>query len=310
MRPPFAKTLIFALLLLFAAGCRAGASSTANDRVTVIILTPTPVHSASPTRLAPPTATGGPVASPTIDWSQVTLLPLHSPEPTSPVSPIQTVAPTEQSEAMVPDVLTEKDVHLLAAGRPPFSLSDVEVSLGRILLPLDLLDLAPDASFQVTSLPIEGFTSWRFLTFDIPTPAEGDLGAIVRAPIGGTVLEGTMQMVNDQTVSTVSIDHPLDNDQLIRATLVYSGTIDPLYMMGQEVQVGDVLFRLTRDTGRLNTLGSNPIPGGATFTLHASIDSIVRQESGVETLKFLRGISLTPAGFARQEYGLIISPVN
>ena len=117
-------------------------------------------------------------------------------------------------------------------------------------------------------------------------------------------------MVNDQTASTVSIDHLLDDGQLIRITLVYSGTIDPLYMMGQEVQVGDVLFRLTRDTGRLSSLGNTPIPGATTFTLHASVDSVVRQESGVETLKFVRGISLTPASFIRQEDGLIISPVD
>jgi hypothetical protein len=67
---------------------------------------------------------------------------------------------------------------------------------------------------------------------------------------------------------------------------------------------------LTQDTGRVETLGSTLVLGGATMTLHASIDTINRPPSGVEELVFLRGINLTPAGFLRDDKGLIISPVN
>ena len=51
---------------------------------------------------------------------------------------------------------------------------------------------------------------------------------------------------------------------VICATFVYSGTIEPLYVLGQQVQAGEVIFRLTRDTGRFDTLGSTPIPGEVT----------------------------------------------
>ena len=190
----------------------------------------------------------------------------------------------------------------------PFELNDTEISLGRLVLPVGLLDL--EGEYSVCSIPVKGYPSWRFLAFDLPLPAEGELGALIRAPFDGEVVAGTMQMINDQIARTVSIDHDLGDDQWVRATMVYSGTIEPLFMMGQRVKAGEVLFRLTGDTGRLGALGDTTIPSGATLSLHVSIDTLTRQASGVESLKFLRGVSLTPAGFLRDEQGLIISPTN
>jgi hypothetical protein len=175
---------------------------------------------------------------------------------------------------------------------------------------VDLIDLAEMGSFSVRSIPIENYPNWRFIAFDLPSLPAGELGAVVRAPISGQVMGGTMQMINNETATVINVDHALGEEQLLRATFVYSGTIEAYFVMGQQVDAGEALFRLTRDTGRVETLGDTLILGGATLTLHAAIDTVNRQPSGIEELVFLRGVSLTPAGFLRDENGMIISPVN
>ena len=286
----FARLLVLIAWLMLTAGCQSGPADGRPDYPVTII---------PPAGTLSPTPSPKPGASPTLDWGQVTLLPLKTPD-TSP-------EPTEQPGRAVPDPLTEANPDFMAAGRPPFTLSDAEISLGRLALPVDLSRAGP---FRVQSIAVENYPNWRFLAFDLPLPAAGELGPVVRAPISGQVMGGTMQMVNEQVAQTVSVDHSLGQGQLLRATLVYTGAIEPLFVMGQQVRAGEALFRLTRDTGRLDTLGSTPIPGGAVMTLHASIDSVIQQDSGVEALKFLRGVSLTPGGLLRDEEGRIISPVN
>lgn len=289
-------TLIFVLLL--AAACQSGVrSGTPDYPVTIIASTgvPTtarPQPSPQPLEIAPGS---------TLDWQKVTLLPLPTAEPSSEAM---------QADRAVPDPLTEADLDLLTAGQPPFALSSREISLGWVVLPVDLFQVAEMGPFTIQSIPVEDYPDWRFLAFDLPLPEAGELGVVVRAPISGMVMGGTMQMINDELAQTVSVDHSLSEGQLLRATLVYTGMIEPLFVVRQEVQAGEVLFRLTQDTGRIHTLGSTSIPGGATMTLHASIDTVIRQPSGVDALKFLRGVSLTPAGFLKDDGELVISPVN
>ncbi len=293
-------TLIFVLLL--AAACQSGVrSGTPDYPVTIIASTgvpttaqPQPSH--QPQELIPGS---------TIDWQKVTLLPLPTAEPSS-----EAMEARAQADRTVPDPLTEADLDLLTAGQPPFALSSREISLGWVVLPVDLFQVAEMGAFRIQSIPVDDYPEWRFLAFDLPIPEAGELGVVVRAPISGMVMGGTMRMVSDEVAQTVSVDHSLSEGRLLRATLVYTGTIEPLFVARQEVQAGDVLFRLTRDTGRIHTLGSTPIPGGATMTLHASIDTVNRQPSGVDALKFLRGVSLTPAGFLKDEAELVVSPVN
>jgi hypothetical protein len=247
------------------------------------------------------------VSSPTLDWSQITLLPLPTDLPSE--RSVENQAPSDTLRR-IPDPFTEVHRDLLVADSIPRQLTDAEISLGRLVLPVSLhLVQTP---FRVQSVEIDGFPGWSFLAFDLALPASGELGPTVRAPWGGVVMPGTMRMINDQTVQTLSVDHPLSDEQLLRATFVYSGTIQPLYVLGQQVKAGEVLFRLTRDTGRLTVLGSTPIalPAGAVLTLHASIDTVTTQASGTESLRFLRGVGLTPEGFLRDEQGLVISPVN
>jgi len=292
-------------VLLLAAGCQSkSADSTPDYPVTAI--PPAATTRSTPTLFVLPTDPAAPAGSPTVDWGQVTLLPLRTPEAEQ--DDATTESPPSQNPDTIPDPFTDAHLDLLAPGQAPFELGETEISLGRLVLPVDLLQF--DDPFSMQSHPIENYPGWNFLAFDLPLPAAGELGALVRAPFDGEVLAGSMQMLNDETVSTVSVDHILSEDQLIRATFVYSGPVELLFVMGQPVKAGEVLFRLTRDTGRVNTLGSTPIPKGATLTLHASVDTVIEQESGVQSLRFLRGVSLTPSGLLRDEDGLIISPSN
>lgn len=297
MRNRILTALLLTTLTLLV--CCQPSAGTSTPDYPVTVLRPADTATARPTASSTPEQ----VNSPTFDWGIVTLLP----DPES--APTATVEATGVASGVVPDPLTEADLALLAPGRGPFEIGDVEASLGRILLPVDLLAVSEQGAFQVTSIPVDNHPNWRFLAFDLPQLEKDQLGEVVRAPIGGLVMDGTMQMVNDQIVQTISIDHPIGDNQVLRATLVYSGSVELLNVM-QQVETGQVLFRLTHDTGRLETLGSTPIPGGATMTLHMSIDSVTAQESGVETLKFLRGVSLTPAGFLKDEQGELISPTD
>ncbi len=252
---------ILAVLTLLTAGCQARQrNSTPDYPVTVIPPADTPI----PTQRPPAMMTPEPVYSPTFDWSNVTLVPLPSEEAPEEGTP----APTPPPQRSAPDPFTQNDLDLLASEQYPFEMTDAEISLGRLVLPVDLLGLA-GMSFRLQSVPVVDQPGWRFLAFDLPLPTGDGLGALVRAPISGQVMAGTMQMINNEMVETISIDHPLGDDQMLRATFVYSGTIEPLYMIQQQVKAGEVLFRLTRDTGRLALLGNTPIPGGATLTLHA-----------------------------------------
>lgn len=287
------------LILTLLGGCQSGTAARTPD-YPVTIIPPVGI----PTLPMTPPVTSEPVGSPTFQWDAVTLLPPRTPEASAEV-PARTPELAPQ-----PGLLTEADLGLLVAGRHPFSLSDVEISLGRMVLPVDLLSLAQHGPFTVRSIPFENDPSWQFLAFTLPLPRPGELGPIVRAPISGEVMAGTFHMINEQTVQVVNIDHPLSRDQLLRATLVYTGTIEPLFVMNQQVDAGEALFRLTRDSGRVDSLGNTPIPEGATLTLHASIDTITPQPSGVEKLDFLSAVSLTTAGFLRDEDGFIISPVD
>jgi hypothetical protein len=288
----FVAFLVISLLV----GCRSEAPTAAPDYPVTVVTTNTPTSA--------PTAT--PVVTPTAGWSEVTLLP----PPSAPAEENSEASggQAEQPDGKIPDPLTDADLALLTPAEGPYVMSDTELTLGRLLLPVDLL--AADGPFRVTSIAIENYPGWHFLAFDLPLPADADLGLVVRSPMSGQVMPGTMQMLNEQTMNTVSIDHPLEEGLLLRATLVYSGTIDPFFSMGQQVQVGEALFRLTRDTARVDALGDTLIPNGAVLTLHASIDTVVRQESGVDSLKFLRGVSLTPAGFIQDDDGRILSPTN
>jgi hypothetical protein len=280
VRHPFLIALLVASLVV---GCRSEPSATTPDYPVTVI-----------TREATtPASTATPVATPTVGWDEVTLLP-----PSTTETGEEGEAAEEQAEApdgAIPDPLTDANLDLLASAEGPYTLSDTELTLGRLLLPVDLL--AADGPFQVTSIAIQNYPGWRFLAFDLPLPADGDLGLVIRSPMSGQVMPGTMQMLNERTVNTVSIDHPLEEGLLLRATLVYSGTIDPFFSMGQQVKAGEAL-------------GNTPIPNSAVLTLHASIDTVIQQESGVDSLKFLRGVSLTPAGFIRDDDGRILSPSN
>jgi hypothetical protein len=305
---PAVSVLLVLLALLLSSGCQAEPKNGTPDYPVTII---PPATTSVATEIPPPSWTPEALQSPTIDWGQVTLLPLRTPEPDSTDSstePAEQVSPTHP--LTIPDPLTELDVDLLAPGSYPFTLADAEISLGRMALPVDLIDLAEMGSFSVRSIPIENYPNWRFIAFDLPSPPAGELGAVVRAPISGQVMGGTMQMINNETATVINVDHALGEEQLLRATFVYSGTIEAYFVMGQQVDAGEALFRLTRDTGRVETLGDTLILGGATLTLHAAIDTVNRQPSGIEELVFLRGVSLTPAGFLRDENGMIISPVN
>jgi hypothetical protein len=289
---------IILLVALLTAGCRSDQPAATPD-YPVTVVTTNPPEPAS-------TATSTPVATPTLGWDQVTLLP-------PPVAETEDKAEEANGQAKaldgtIPDPLTDADSALLAAAGGPFTLNDTELTLGWILLPVDLL--AAGGSFRVASVAVDDYPGWRFLAFDLPLPADGDLGLVIRSPMSGQVMPGTMQMLNERIANTISIDHPIEDGLLLRATFVYSGTIDPFFSMGQQVEAGEALFRLTRDSDRVNTLGNTPIPDGAVLTLHASIDTVVKQESGVDSLKFLRGVSLTPAGFIRDDDGRILSPIN
>lgn len=305
---PFARILAALIALLLVPACQSNSQKGSPDYpVTIIPPAARPVT----TELPPPSWTPEPRYSPTLDWGQVTLLPGRTPDPPSAdtsTEPLEEASATEP--VAVPDPLTEADLDLLAPGHYPFTLQDAEISLGRVALPVDLIDLAEMGPFSVRSIPIEGYPSWRFIAFDLPLPPAGDLGAVVRAPISGQVMGGTMQMINNEKATVINVDHSLGEEQLLRVTFVYSGTIEPLFVMGQEVEAGEVLFRLTRDTGRVEILGDTLILGGATMTLHAAIDTVNRQPSGIEELVFVRGVSLTPAGFLRDKEGLIVSPAN
>jgi hypothetical protein len=302
------SSLVILTLLLLAAGCRSDvADSTPDYPVTVIPPAPT----ATATRTASPVPpTPEPSATPTLDWGAVTLLPPRTSEPEPETSAEPTPEPPAGPMPTVPDPLTEANLDLLVSGGRPFTLNDAEISLGRVVLPVDLISLAQAGPFSIRSIPIEGYPNWRFLAFSLPLPETGELGAVVRAPIDGVVMAGTMQMINNERARVVTIDHELGEEQLVRASLVYTGTIEPLFVMGQQVEAGDVLFRLTRDTARLETLGDTIILGGATLTLHVAIDTVNRPPSGIEELIFLRGVSLTPGSFLKDRNGLIISPVN
>jgi hypothetical protein len=306
-RHPVASLLTIALLLL-TAGCRSEvAGGTPDYPVTVIPPAPTvlPTETASP--VPPPPE---PSATPTLDWGAVTLLPPRTSEPEPEASAEPSREPPAGPMPTIPDPLTEANLDLLVSGGRPFTLSDAEISLGRVVLPVDLIGLAPEGPFSIRSIPVEGYPDWRFLAFSLPLPEAGELGAVVRAPIDGVVMGGTMQMINNERARVVTVDRGLGEEQLLRASLVYTGTIEPLFVMGQEVEAGEVLFRLTRDTGRLQVLGDTIILGGATLTLHVAIDTINRPPSGIEELVFLRGVSLTPGSFLKDRDGLIISPTN
>lgn len=303
------RALATIAVLSLTVGCRADpADSTPDYPVTIIMPEPT----RPPTQPVPTPSESAPEASatPTLDWGAVTLLAPHTTEP-EPEEPAEVSPELHVGEPLpVPDPLTEAMVDLLGAGSGPYALSDAEISLGRVLLPLDLIALSQEGPFSVRSIPIDGYADWRFLAFSLPLPEDGELGAVVRAPIDGLVWDGMMQMLNNQTVRAVNVDHDLGEGQLVRASLVYTGTIEPLFVMRQTVEAGEVLFRLTRDTGRLEALGSTIIVGGATLTLHMSIDKVTSSQSGIEGLTVLRGVSLTPAGLLRDRDGLIISPAN
>lgn len=293
--------LVVALLVTLLAGCRADQPTTTPDYPVTVLARDTPS--------LVPTDTASPVTSTTPGWDDVTLLPLPTAaEENQNEMETQIDDQATTAEGAIPDPLTDTHLALLTAGKGPYSLGDTELTLGRLLLPVDLL--AGDEPFEIASIPIQDYPGWRFLAFDLPLPAAGELGLVIRSPISGVVMPGTMQMLNDRIVSTVSIDHPLEEGLLLRATLVYSGTIDPFFVMGQQVEAGEALFRLTHSSGRVDTLGSTLIPNGAVLTLHASIDTVVTQESGVTSLKFVRGVSLTPAGFMRDSDGRILSPGN
>jgi hypothetical protein len=310
-RRPICSLIVITLLLL-TAGCRSDtAEGTPDYPVTVIPPAPTvlPTQTASPVPPSPEAS-----ATPTLDWSAVTLLPPRTsetePEASAEMSPEPSPEPPAGPMPTIPDPLTEANLDLLVPGGRPFTLSDAEISLGRVVLPVDLISLVQGGPFSIRSIPVEGYPAWRFLAFSLPLPETGELGAVVRAPIDGVVMWGMMQMINNQRARVVNIDHALGEEQLLRASLVYTGTIEPLFVWEQEVEAGDVLFRLTRDTGRLETLGDTIILGGATLTLHVAIDKINRPPSGIEELVFLRGVSLTPGSFLKDRDGLIISPVN
>ncbi len=296
-------------VLILTAGCRGDVPEGTPDYPVTVIAPHATMPSTQPT-LSPASPSPEPSATPTLDWDAVTLLPPRTietdPEAQVEVSP----EPQEGDRLVVPDPLTEGSLELLAAATGPYTLSDAEISLGRVLLPLDLIAVSQQGPFTVRSIPVENYPDWRFLAFSLPLPQDGELGAVVRAPIDGVVWDGMMQMVNGQTVRAVNIDRELGEGQLVRASLTYTGTIEPLFVMRQSVEAGDVLFRLTRDTGRLELLGSTIILGGATLTLHVSIDMITSSASGIEELTVLRGTSLTPASFVRDQQGLVISPTN
>jgi len=289
--------IIILLVTPLMTGCRSAEPAPAPDYPVTVVTgeMPTPA----------PTATSTPVTNPTPGWDEVTLLP-------PPTARAEEATITDDGarpvEGTIPDPLTDAHLALLAAGERPVAIGDTELTLGRLLLPVDLL--AVEGSFRVASIAVRGYPGWRFLAFDLPLPPDGELGVVIRSPMSGEVMPGKMQMLNNRTVSTVSIDHPLGDDLLLRATFVYSGTIDPFFVMHQQVEAGDALFRLTRDSGRVDTLGDTPIPNGAVLTLHASIDSVVHQASGVESLKFLRGVSLSPAGLIRDADGRLLTPGN
>jgi hypothetical protein len=289
--------IIIVLVAPLVVGCRSAEQAPTPDYPVTV------VTGEAPTRA--PSATPTPVTNPTPGWDEVTLLP---PPTAKAEDEMTTDGEAQISEGTIPDPLTDAHLALLAASEGPFVLGDTELTLGRLLLPVDLL--AVEGSFEVASIAVKNYPGWRFLAFDLPLPPAGELGLVIRSPMSGQVMPGTMQMLNDRTVSTISIDHPLDDGLLLRATFVYSGTIDPFFAMGQQVEAGEALFRLTRDGGRVDTLGDTPIPNGAVLTLHASIDTVVQQASGVESLKFLRGVSLTPAGLIRDPDGRILSPGN
>ncbi|MEN8098159.1 MAG: hypothetical protein ABFQ89_03720 [Chloroflexota bacterium] len=239
--------------------------------------------------------------TPTAIWENVTLLP--------PKEEVQVTKPAvETATGVVEDPFTNEHSDILTPGAPPYQLNDAEISLGRILLPINLGAIS--GPFRVASIEVQDQPGWRFLAFDVPLPLGVELGSVVRAPFGGQVLAGSMRMINDQLVSTINIDRPIEDNKVIRAAFVYSGTIEFLVTPPQTVETGDAIFRVTRDTGRVSTLGNTSIPGGATFTLHASIDEMEKSEDGMETLSFLRGVSLMPSGWLTDAEGRIISPAE
>ena len=294
--------MVAALLAL--TGCNSNTADGAPDYPVTILPSDAPGQVALTVDRSSP----APLPTATLDWSVITVLPLPTTEGETVDAPAAD-ATVETTGTSIPDPLTAADREWLTPAGGPFELSDAELTLGRLVMPLDLLGMD---EFSIQSVEIDGYPGWHFLMFDLPTPADKELGPVVRAPISGEVWPGTMQMVNDQTVQTVSVDHTLEGGQILRATFVYSGTVEPLYALGQTVQAGEVILRLTDDTGRLDTLGSTPLPAGqgAILTLHASIDTVVEQESGAQSLKFLRGINWTPEQFLRNDDGLILTPTS
>ncbi|MBN1319155.1 MAG: hypothetical protein JXA42_26970 [Anaerolineales bacterium] len=297
------KSLLLIIILLLLTACQPGAQTGTLDYPVTVFPTVTS-KPATPTDAEPVV-----IESPTVNWDNVTLLPFDSEEPES--GDAGDALENEMADSLgIPDPLIEDDLNLLIAMNPPFELSEAEITLGRLVLPVDLFSI--DDAFTIGSIEVNNYPGWRFLAFDFPLPEEGELGPVIRAPISGEVLAGAMEMINNQVAQTISIDHSLGEDQLLRMTYVYGGEIDVLFVTGQYVQAGEVLFRLTRDTERVFYLGSTPVfqPDGAVLTLHASIDTVTPQESGVESLKFLRPVSLTPANFLQDVNGWIISPTS
>jgi hypothetical protein len=303
---------VLLVILLFLTACQSSAQSETPDYPVTIVPTAT-MKPVTPTVIEPVI-----IESPTVNWDNVTLLPFNTRESESGEAidggdagdAGETPENDLDGSEGIPDPLMESDMELLITKSPPFELSDAEITLGRLVLPVDLFSINGD--FTIESFEVINYPGWRFLGFDFPIPEENELGPVIRAPISGEVLAGSMEMINNQVAQTVSVDHSLDEDQLLRMTFVYGGEIDVLFVTGQRVQAGEVLFRLTRDSERINYLGSTPVfqPEGAVLTLHASIDTITPQESGVESLKFLRPVSLTPANFLQDVNGWIISPAS
>ena len=115
-------------------------------------------------------------------------------------------------------------------------------------------------------------------------------------------------MLNDETVSTISIDHVLNEEQLIRATFVYSGEIEPLFAMGQEVAAGAVLFRLTREHRPGEYLGRHAHSGWG--HPHAARIHRFSHPTGIRgaIAQIFAWVSLTPGGLLRDEAGRVLSP--
>ena len=149
---PVVSILLVLTTLALLSACKANdPDGTPDYPVTIIVPTASPIV----TELPPPSWTPDTRNSPTIDWGQVTLMPLRTPdsdemeESTESTEPIPTLQPLT-----IPDPLTELDLDLLAPATYASTLADAEISLGRIVLPVDLIGLAEVGSFSVRSIPI------------------------------------------------------------------------------------------------------------------------------------------------------------